>query len=102
LLRRPPTATPLPYTTLFRSVNTRAAGRGNRRGLERQRLGVFMPRGAHPFGSLSTRSLRSHANDPTPLCARVLGDLHHFRARCAVDRKSTRLNSSHVKTSYAV
>src|SRR6266699_5743411 len=35
-------------------------------------------------------------------CAREIHHQHHPRARPAGDRKSTRLNSSHVRISYAV
>src|SRR5690606_41434549 len=71
--RRPPRATLFPYTTLFRSHDRGLAPGG--------RLGSAQA--AHP------RRL--------PLEGPVeLADLHRG------DRKSTRLNSSHVKTSYAV
>src|SRR5438874_3125486 len=75
MLRRPPKSTLFPYTTLFRS---RARPRGSRRpDLERGRAG----RGSQ----VTTGKARSG------------GDRRAFR-----DRKSTRLNSSHVEISYAV
>src|SRR5690625_7556781 len=74
----PPTATLFPYTTLFRSHDPGAPGRGHR---DRQA--------------------------PRCVCAgtEALGRADRLRPRASVpaqDRKSTRLNSSHVAISYAV
>src|SRR5204862_6694265 len=82
-IRRPPDLTLFPYTTLFRS---RLAESGRQSVAGRIRLGIGLPtsRSAAPDYRRSTRkSPRSHP----------------ARKR---DRKSTRLNSSHVETSYAV
>src|SRR5690606_39634643 len=85
LTRRPPRSTLFPYTTLFRSMVPLAGDRGlplphdrsrRRRPRPRERR-LAAPRRAHGAGH-----------------ARVL--------RRRRDRKSTRLNSSHVKISYAV
>src|SRR5436309_10821801 len=77
MLRRPPRSTLFPYTTLFRSIATpRRADPGSRR-LRRSRV----RRRAHPWSRGRDRSRGGR----------------HGR-----DRKSTRLNSSHVKISYAV
>src|SRR2546426_8671878 len=75
MIRRPPRSTLFPYTTLFRS-----AGRRARSGSER-------PRGPAPprRGSRQERGQRRGATQETLL-----------------DRKSTRLNSSHLVISYAV
>src|SRR5437870_8194087 len=70
-LRRPPTSTLFPYTTLFRSCN---------RGESRPRFGV--QRAVNPLGERSARVIRGRERRPQ-------------------DRKSTRLNSSHVATSSA-
>src|SRR5690349_21979168 len=89
MIRRPPRSTLFPYTTLFRSREpllpdadpfeaAREGGRA-RRGL-RSRGG-----GRHPRRRGEARGARRHPAD--------LGDQ---------DRKSTRLNSSHVEISYAV
>src|SRR5690349_23587678 len=73
MMRRPPASTLFPYTTLFRSVLLR--GDGDRRVVPRsRRKGPFHDGLDHPSGSRATRG----------------------------DRKSTRLNSSHVEISYAV
>src|SRR5438874_11329038 len=72
MLRRPPRSTLFPYTTLFRS----------RRGLARRRRDLVE---ADPDRS-HRRHLRSDPGRELP----------------RRDRKSTRLNSSHVEISYAV
>src|SRR2546426_5932083 len=78
MIRRPPRSTLFPYTTLFRSethVDFRLTGPAN-----------FVVMALH-------------------LDAGRLQVLHHFRAQVLIvvrDRKSTRLNSSHLVISYAV
>src|SRR5438477_4516093 len=76
MIRRPPRSTLFPYTTLFRSVVD-----GDRRAAcEVQRV--------HEVGlRVTTFRLRRDKGD---------------RAERAADRKSTRLNSSHMSISYAV
>src|SRR5256885_11248576 len=76
MIRRPPRSTLFPYTTLFRS-DTIERGRSRR---------------ARKFCLTRTRGLTFA--DGTP----PAGD----RAARARDRKSTRLNSSHLVISYAV
>src|SRR5436309_4948534 len=76
-MRRPPRSTLFPYTTLFRSYD--AAFRGHDR--ERSHQPII------PIDATDDDSCRTHQSPPR----RSLGD-----------RKSTRLNSSHVKISYAV
>src|SRR5438874_4590758 len=80
MLRRPPRSTLFPYTTLFRSLFRR-----------------------HPKGAVDANRL--------PVHHRVLAQLEHEPSELLgppeefaglVDRKSTRLNSSHVEISYAV
>src|SRR5690606_41472666 len=95
LLRRPPRATLFPYTTLFRSSSSvQLSGYAPKpsmsasesvRGVSRQRL----------------FSLPPMVQILSPLCAtrRQTCRCHEAVPR---DRKSTRLNSSHVKISYAV
>src|SRR5438132_1871207 len=74
MIRRPPRSTLFPYTTLFRSVE-------EARALERHdRLGVHI-----------------RQDDQGP----VLPDVN-AQPVVALDRKSTRLNSSHTVISYAV
>src|SRR5438874_9834617 len=86
MLRRPPRSTLFPYTTLFRSQIGKAAI-GNRQILDR------FP--ADGVGALAAGALHDW---------RLRLDLHHVGQAADVDRdrKSTRLNSSHVEISYAV
>src|SRR2546426_2395215 len=77
MIRRPPRSTLFPYTTLFRSPR-----------LPDRRLSHADPRGPPP-GEAALRA------------GRRLGDSHE-RRRGGGDRKSTRLNSSHLVISYAV
>src|SRR5256885_6752847 len=79
MIRRPPRSTLFPYTTLFRSVV----------------VGVYAAlrvRGARPYPVPVGRLRRRRGG------ARVAGRLLGLRE----DRKSTRLNSSHLVISYAV
>src|SRR5690606_41402987 len=79
LLRRPPRASLLPYTTLFRSSDRDAVVQAI----------------AHTGGVIT-----SAAAVMVTLFALLM--LSHVELIKALDRKSTRLNSSHVKISYAV
>src|SRR5258705_2983191 len=74
MIRRPPRSTLFPYTTLFRSASE-VSNRPQRNGRLQP---VLRERGTHP-GQLGATAVR-----PTG------------------DRKSTRLNSSHLGISYAV
>src|SRR2546422_4421379 len=72
MIRRPPRSTLFPYTTLFRSLRHRVHGDGR--------------------VALRLRPLRHGASSLQPAPGR----------RAHLDRKSTRLNSSHGYISYAV
>src|SRR5439155_23778492 len=78
MIRRPPRSTLFPYTTLFRSLR--------------------------PLAS----SLETKIRDPSSASANCSGSepagniAISFPAATSIDRKSTRLNSSHVAISYAV
>src|SRR5690242_20879799 len=85
MIRRPPRSTLFPYTTLFRSE-------------EKIRLG----RGAGPGVTLLVRVHRTAA-DHEDLGRVVRPDRRQAEVRQEdLDRKSTRLNSSHMSISYAV
>src|SRR5690349_22106036 len=87
MLRPPPTSTLFPYTTLFRS---RLFG-----------LQILVAPGAHR--NLGVRLLeRSVIRDALRLAIRLVAARRHRIAVRIADRKSTRLNSSHVEISYAV
>src|SRR5690606_41879614 len=90
-LRPPLTSTLFPYTTLFRS---RPRAR-RRRGVRARRRHDRSHRAA---GALRQSLLRRRQAQP-PVHGREPVDLCALRQQ---DRKSTRLNSSHVKISYAV
>src|SRR4051812_49818216 len=75
MIRRPPRSTLFPYTTLFRSQSRHAAAGRNR-----------------PH---ARRSPAAHAT-------RTRGGRLGVAAWPSLDRKSTRLNSSHMSISYAV
>src|SRR5437660_8112212 len=76
MIRRPPRSTLFPYTTLFRSnIEVYAAGMANARSLAQGDKGTVF------VGS------------------RLVGNVYAISDK---DRKSTRLNSSHVAISYAV
>src|SRR2546426_1197703 len=83
MIRRPPRSTLFPYTTLFRSRGALPA-RGARVAGRQPPRGVGHPRVSQARGAGGEGALR----------ARVAGE--------AADRKSTRLNSSHLVISYAV
>src|SRR5256885_9793100 len=82
MIRRPPRSTLFPYTTLFRSAHLRRLREGeNRR--------------AAPRGCAVHR-------DAVAADARPARRLSAATASRWTDRKSTRLNSSHLVISYAV
>src|SRR3712207_8615012 len=90
MIRRPPRSTLLPYTTLFRSVLAVA-------GLER--LGLE----AAGLGVLGEHAVEVAGPQARLLAARAALDLDDdVLVVVGVDRKSTRLNSSHANISYAV
>src|SRR3989442_11680647 len=79
MIRRPPRSTLFPYTTLFRSLVQSAREGSSSRGGE----AALAEAGGAPAGDS------------------ILGSGHEFVSK-RIDRKSTRLNSSHVRISYAV
>src|SRR5690606_41094110 len=84
LIRRPPRSTLFPYTTLFRSSTEffcapiRMYGRSNILSASMQRKSTATSSAGFTSGRVTSQKRRAR------------------------DRKSTRLNSSHVKISYAV
>src|SRR5256885_13058100 len=94
MIRRPPRSTLFPYTTLFRSA---VRGVGNDGGLRRTK-GLHQPvaaearRIADELGGISGVDDGSSHVGRVPVGVRLYGE----------DRKSTRLNSSHLVISYAV
>src|SRR2546430_10882327 len=85
MIRRPPRSTLFPYTTLFRSrVNLALAGAQD---------GVKTVKDLNPHLDYTTRTLSESERNQS------IGDPRGIVWR---DRKSTRLNSSHSQSSYAV
>src|SRR5256885_12962814 len=77
MIRRPPRSTLFPYTTLFRSI-----------------LGLD-PLSQYDAAATPLWNAFSQRSDTTPF-------LHLRNEKAFQDRKSTRLNSSHLVISYAV
>src|SRR3989454_11245116 len=102
MIRRPPRSTLFPYTTLFRSLNPLGNCPPVLR-FERQRFqdeeiqGTLRQVNAlvcHPLPFRFYKTAHNHAR-----CRSARGRGWHTSA---LDRKSTRLNSSHLVISYAV
>src|SRR5256885_8208242 len=86
MIRRPPRSTLFPYTTLFRSGSP---------ALQHEDPGA--PASAQPIPAVPGRVEPAHPRDRDPY--------HRARDGQSIrmgDRKSTRLNSSHLVISYAV
>src|SRR3712207_7989218 len=91
MIRRPPRSTLFPYTTLFRSPHTETVR------AKRDTELITVSRAE------VMRLLKDAPAAATSLLT-TLGGLRECppRSVAAADRKSTRLNSSHANTSYAV
>src|SRR3712207_7293998 len=81
MIRRPPRSTLFPYTTLFRSMKTL--------------------QGAIATAGAALMIIDAEAPSKEELTAGIRDPLA-FYTRYGLDRKSTRLNSSHANISYAV
>src|SRR5260221_7452793 len=90
MIRRPPRSTLFPYTTLFRSQQRQ--GLRHRQGIEDDGAGVMVggQAAAHQHEARIGERAGEHQEHPR-------GD-----RQLVLDRKSTRLNSSHTVISYAV
>src|SRR3989454_4771662 len=88
MIRRPPRSTLFPYTTLFRSHSAANEGHGDRREDEAEHL-----------GDRPATGVSQHATDQRGPAQRRP---HDDQVQREGDRKSTRLNSSHLVISYAV
>src|SRR5207249_5297020 len=97
--RPPPGPTPFPYTTLFRSGADRLGRRPDEHEARRgHRLGERRPLGEEPVAGVERLAFRRPGGGDELRDTEV----RFGRRRGAEDRKSTRLNSSHVSISYAV
>src|SRR5256885_9494120 len=92
MIRRPPRSTLFPYTTLFRSRVLRVVAPDHE------------PLGLDPVGRRYSHSIVAGGFDVTSSTTRLTAgiSLTIRDATSSIDRKSTRLNSSHLVISYAV
>src|SRR2546426_4434739 len=90
MIRRPPRSTLFPYTTLFRSLQDRERS---------DAVADECPK--HPAATQLREDGRAHQSSayPSNLARENTTQVAHLSKR---DRKSTRLNSSHLVISYAV
>src|SRR3989475_5945313 len=99
MIRRPPRSTLFPYTTLFRSTllaGTQHVVEGRLDLLGRTHAALLQV-DAHDFHAHLVA-----VQDGLHQVAHARGDLVALLGQRRVDRKSTRLNSSHSQISYAV
>src|SRR5256885_10260117 len=89
MIRRPPRSTLFPYTTLFRSIKSFG---GRELDSLRSALGTYK-KGTRCLGTVVRLEAGSHI---------AVGVEGVRSSRRSGDRKSTRLNSSHLVISYAV
>src|SRR5256885_16293822 len=103
MIRRPPRSTLFPYTTLFRSkpysVNSSTPSRAMVMGLARK-VGETKPPSV--TAAQTRKNSTKKATPSTHLAVGLTGSSGAMRRRRTGDRKSTRLNSSHLVISYAV
>src|SRR5688572_31208118 len=101
MLRRPPTSTLFPYTTLFRSEDVRlrlyyprlVSRVGNRGESDSEHTGLAITNLAAERAELT---FTAYDTSGAPLAGPEITN------PISLDRKSTRLNSSHSQISYAV
>src|SRR5205807_5413392 len=95
----PPTPTPFPYTTLFRSFDPNTPGDDLRPLFDAVVDHVPPPRGN---ADAPLQLLVSNLDSSDYLGRIAIGRIFNGRVKIGEDRKSTRLNSSHLVISYAV
>src|SRR2546426_7692417 len=94
MIRRPPRSTLFPYTTLFRSGHIRVSGRVH----SNAGCGVIAP--AAETGGIGHERVDDEWSDRKS--TRLNSSHLVISYAVSLDRKSTRLNSSHLVISYAV
>src|SRR5256885_13456614 len=89
MIRRPPRSTLFPYTTLFRSDNAPS-------------LVGYRQSNPNSLTSLAWVTQILNTQNAIQAGRYLTTESYQFTADIAADRKSTRLNSSHLVISYAV
>src|SRR5256885_12541159 len=97
MIRRPPRSTLFPYTTLFRSARTTVL-KDSQPSSSSKTLGKYGGRGRQCTSTLTPGGL---SKDISLSRERKQAEFE-FQCGVLLDRKSTRLNSSHLVISYAV
>src|SRR3712207_9213774 len=102
MIRRPPRSTLFPYTTLFRSDQAL----GERHVQDPRLPELLLQPLRHPEDAPGPTDVLAHHHHglvrPHLLGQAVVDGLEQALRRHRLDRKSTRLNSSHANISYAV
>src|SRR3712207_8952107 len=96
MIRRPPRSTLFPYTTLVRSLRFPATGRSDHQDVLRRHLVAQLGR------ELLAAPAVAQSDGDGALGVVLADDVLVERGDDRLDRKSTRLNSSHANISYAV
>src|SRR2546430_11613650 len=96
MIRRPPRSTLFPYTTLFRSRPAHRLDRVSTQLLESRDALVTVN------DQIAIRLIRMSDNDDRRLLSGSRQRRQQLSLPLRIDRKSTRLNSSHSQISYAV
>src|SRR3989454_6989345 len=94
MIRRPPRSTLFPYTTLFRSTARHLA--------KEARVTVLLARSPDQFVTQESTTNFERLRDVQILAGLDKSEEAIAAADLLIDRKSTRLNSSHLVISYAV
>src|SRR3712207_7976983 len=93
MIRRPPRSTLFPYTTLFRSTRVEENGKTT--------YYVYF-KAINVDGIISECEALGHQENNRSLPAKLSMVEGEYNRMFELDRKSTRLNSSHANISYAV
>src|SRR3712207_8026589 len=94
MIRRPPRSTLFPYTTLFRSLRSERLGKNG------------LLKGSDGYEAMTIDEqdayLKQAAGHSTNWFDEIFRNTFSMNHHVSLDRKSTRLNSSHANISYAV
>src|SRR5699024_11606981 len=102
--RLPPRSTPslFPYTTLFRSHARSRTGHGHRGAENLTLTQALLMEAVRGLDSPNVGAVAHVVGVSSPSATRMIQQLERKGMLARQDRKSTRLNSSHVSISYAV